>query len=206
MERVIGEQIRCRDLILAVGIAGNCLNHLVIEANTVLVFRFPVLDHGQLHRNVNPLKPDIGFFQNRIRQCCSRLSAIDDLEIFNLGDQTLSIDILNFHALCGCCNSIVIGKELCCIVVYCSFYAVVDALTSTGSQKGTDISFQYLTSVGNVYLGQKFSRNDCNIGFIPEVLTNVALYARNTMNSLTSEKSFGISMTTGSLLFVISIS
>ena len=183
MERVIGKQIRRRDLILAVGIAGNILNHLVIETDAILVFRFPILDHSQLHRNVNSLKPDIGLFQNRIRQCCSRLSAIDDLEIFNLGNQILSIDILNFHALCGCCNSIVIGKELCCIVVYCSFYTVVDALASTGSQKGADISFQYLTSVGNVYLGQKFSRNDCNIGFIPKVLTNVTLYARNTVDS-----------------------
>ena len=120
-------------------------------------------------------------------------------------NQILSIDILNFHALCGCCYSIIIGKELCCIVVYCSFYTIVDTLASTGSQKGTDIAFQYLTSVGNVYLGQKFSRNDCNIGFIPKVLTNVALYARNTMNS-DFRKILRDINETGSLLFVISIS
>ena len=105
------------------------------------------------------------------------MNFFDNLEINDLCNIQLTVYFLRFHIGSCSCNAVVVREKFVWLVVYGAPDTAVYAFGSTRTKESTDIPFEHLATVVDINIRKQLTRNNCNIGLVSKVFTDIALDA-----------------------------
>ena len=149
MKWTVREEVVLADCILAVRVAADQRHHF---------FGLFRLHYDELHLDEDALQGDLAVALCRVEERRCRLAAVDDLQICDLADRTVSeVDARSSGA-----DPVVVGEEVPRIFEKCLADSAVD-LASDG-QEGADVAFEKAAAVLAVQGSQQVPGNRRKVG------------------------------------------